>query len=95
MIPTLFRRHTDGTVTDVYEDACIWVRDGEAARVQVHCLGQPVDVLDEVNFGTEPDALNSYCAIYTLFKADNAIGSIVFTHLDGRQAQITRQDFGL
>lgn len=86
MIPTVFRRHPDGTVTDVYEDACVWVRDGEAAHVQA-LQGKVVDFADM-------PAPTSFSGLRAWFWDDENDG-LLFTHADGRQAQITRQDFGL
>jgi hypothetical protein len=86
MIPTVFRRHNDGTVTDVFEDDCVWVRDGEAASA-TDLSGDPLTFT--------PIDVHTYVGVRELFRLDLDVAGVVFTHADGRQAQVTRADFGL
>ena len=81
---TLFRRHNDGTVTDVFEDDCVWVRAGEGT---VSAIGSdtPTDLV------TCP---RTFTALRDAIVA-HALDGIVFFHPDGRQAHVMRADFGL
>lgn len=84
MAPTLFRRHNDGTVTDVYEDDSVWVRD--AAAVESRDIRDTDIILD---------APTSHDGLRTFFQAHPDVEGVLFGHQDGREAQILRRDFGL
>ncbi|HYM24449.1 MAG TPA: hypothetical protein VEU08_14635 [Vicinamibacterales bacterium] len=84
-IPTLFRRHNDGTVTDIFEDECVWVRDDEAGTVQIR------DLRDPEMFVNAP---NTFEGLREYFQ-ENLEEGVMFVHADGRMAQIRRRDFGL
>lgn len=85
MTPTLFRRHSDGTVTDVFEDDCTWVRADEPGTVQIRDLRDPEVFVN---------APNTFEGLRSYFQ-DNTEEGVMFVHADGRTAQIRRQDFGL
>lgn len=87
MIATVFRRHTDGTVTDVFEDDCVWVAAGEG---DAHCDVTNADV--PIIMNAPP---RSATQIRAFFDEQPIASRIIFTHADGRQAQVTRADFGL
>ncbi len=81
---TLFRRHNDGTVTDVYEDEATWVRDGDVASIRD--LRDPDLIVD---------APATFEGLRAYFAGQDDVDGVLFVHADGRQAQITRRDFGL
>src|SRR5205823_11539648 len=96
---TVFRRHNDGMVTDVFEDAATWVRDGEIASMDV--------LVSEAQLAPATDGLSTAAPIPTkddvpttfdqmrAFFVMHPVDALVFTHADGRQAQVAREDFGL
>lgn len=81
---TLFRRHNDGTVTDVFEDEATWVRDGYATSVRD--LRDPDVVLQ---------APSTFEGLRAYFHEHEECEGLLFVHADGREASITRHDFGL
>lgn len=84
MIPNVFRPHPDGTATDVFEDESTWVRDGEASSVRA-LDGNELEL---------HDVPTSFEGMRALLKQEPHRG-LIFGHVDGRQAQVTRNDFGL
>jgi len=80
----VFRRHNDGHATDVFEDAATWVRDGESDHITT-LDGTPLDY---------PDVPTSFDGLRALMRHEELAG-VVFTHADGRQAQVTRAELGL
>lgn len=80
----LFRRHNDGTVTDVFEDEAVWVREGDATSVRD--LRDP-DVL--------VDAPPTFEGLRAFFQEHEDVEGVIFVHPDGREASVTRTDFAL
>jgi DNA-directed RNA polymerase subunit RPC12/RpoP len=88
---TVFRRHNDGTITDVFEDACVWVRAGEGV---VSILG-PNLVMECCDYAADLPLLPRTFEAMRDFLTTWAVNGLVFSHADGRTAQVTRADFGL
>jgi hypothetical protein len=96
---TVFRRHNDGTVTDVFEDSCVWVRDGEIASMDVLVSEEQLAPATEglstaAPMPTKDDVPTTFDEMRAFF-VRHPVDALVFTHADGRQAQVTREDFGL
>jgi len=80
----LFRKHNDGTLTDVYDDESCWVRDGEASSVRD--LRDPDMVLD---------APTTFDGLRAFFVDHQDIEGVPFVHPDGREAEVHRSEFAL
>jgi hypothetical protein len=102
---TVFRRHNDGTVTDVFEDACVWIRDDREITVQAFAAdGSELDItrcyqipriIGIIVVPDSPGQLRTFGGMCGAFTTEPQVDRLVFTHADGRQAYVTRADFGL
>lgn len=87
--PTIFRRHNDGTVTDVFEDDCVWVRD------ETYVFARDLRDTDIILEPLQDPPDRTFEGIRRFFQDHEEVEGILFAHADGREAQIQRKDFGL